>query len=151
LKEIAMTGEIELTQLFREMKPTLREGEFVFCSVPGTLRQVLHLAPEGCFWEAEGLSLILRREAAETEGLLFEETLRLITLGVHSSLKAVGFLARIAAALTAEGISFNPVAAYYHDHLFVPAGRARDAMKVLRKLSETAGEIDEAEDSQEAE
>lgn len=143
-----MTGEKEVTQLLREMKPTLRDGEFVFCTVPGTLRQVLHLAPEGCFWEAEGLSLILRREAAETEGLLFEEVHKLITLGVHSSLKAVGFLAEISAALAAEGISVNPVAAYYHDHLFVPAARARDAMTALRKLSETAGEKGEAVDSE---
>ena len=135
-----MTGEKELTRLLREMKPTLRDGEFVFCSVPGTLREVLHLAPEGCFWEAEGLSLILRREAAETEGLPFAGTHRLITLGVHSSLDAVGFLAKVSGALTAEGISFNPVAAYYHDHLFVPANQARDAMTVLRKLAETAGD-----------
>ncbi|MFP4031902.1 MAG: ACT domain-containing protein, partial [Desulfococcaceae bacterium] len=127
-----MTGEKAVATLLREMKPTLRDGEFVFCSVPGTLREVLHLAPEGCFWEAEGLSLILRREAAETEGLVFGGIYRLITLGVHSSLNAVGFLAKISGALAAKGISFNPVAAYYHDHLFVPADRARDAMNVLR-------------------
>jgi len=141
-----MTGEKELTRLLREMKPTLRDGEFVFCSVPGTLREVLHLAPEACFWEAEGLSLILRREAAETEGLPFAGIFRLITLGVHSSLKAVGFLAKITATLAAEGIGVNPVAAYYHDHLFVPADRARDAMTVLRKLAETAGEPGDSED-----
>jgi hypothetical protein len=141
-----MTGEKELTRLLREMKPTLRDGEFVYCSVPGTLREVLHLAPEGCFWEAEGMSLILRRGAAETEGLAFEETYRLITLGVHSSLKAVGFLAKISGALAAEGIGVNPVAAYYHDHLFVPADRARNAMSVLRKLAETAGEAGDPED-----
>lgn len=143
-----MAGEKEVTKLLREMKPTLRDGEFVFCSVPGTLREVLHLAPEGCFWEAEGLSLILRRGAAETEGLAFDGIYRLITLGVHSSLEAVGFLAKISGALAAEGISFNPVAAYYHDHIFVPAARARDAMTALRKLSETAGEKGEAVDSE---
>ncbi|MEL6319244.1 MAG: ACT domain-containing protein, partial [Cyanobacteria bacterium J06626_14] len=37
--------------------------------------------------------------------------------------------------LSQAGISVNPVAGYYHDHLFVPNDRAMDAMTILKELS----------------
>ena len=58
-----------------------------------------------------------------------------ITLGVHSSLSAVGLTARVAEALTSEGISANMVAACRHDHVFVPWGRRHEALSVLRALA----------------
>ena len=54
----------------------------------------------------------------------------MITLNIHSSLEAVGFLAAITARLAAAGMGVNPVAGYFHDHLFVPAERAEDAMAI---------------------
>ena len=59
----------------------------------------------------------------------------MITLEVHSSLEAVGFLAAITARLAAAGIGVNPVSACFHDHLFVPAERAEDAMSILEGLA----------------
>ena len=59
-----------------------------------------------------------------------------ITLGVHSSLAAVGLTARVSAALAARGISANMVAAVHHDHVFVPWDRREEAMAALRGLSE---------------
>ena len=61
---------------------------------------------------------------------------RRITLGVQSSLEAVGLTAAVAGALTAVGISANVVAAFHHDHVFVPAERAADAMARLDLLRE---------------
>jgi hypothetical protein len=58
-----------------------------------------------------------------------------ITLGVHSSLAAVGLTARIADALTDREISANIVAAFHHDHVFVPWPRREEALTVLRALS----------------
>jgi hypothetical protein len=58
-----------------------------------------------------------------------------ITLGVHSSLAAVGLTARVATALAACGISANVVAAFHHDHVFVPWDRRQEALTVLRALS----------------
>ena len=59
----------------------------------------------------------------------------MITLNIHSSLDAVGFMARIASALAEHGMGVNPVAGFYHDHIFVPLGREQDALTVLRELS----------------
>jgi hypothetical protein len=59
----------------------------------------------------------------------------MITLSIHSSLEAVGFLAAITGKLADHNISVNPISAYYHDHLFVPAARAQAAMELLQEFS----------------
>jgi hypothetical protein len=87
--------------------------------------------PVCVFREAEGCTLILRRGEAERLGLAFIYPCRMITLTVHSSLDAVGLLARVSALLAERGISVNAVSAYYHDHLFVPVERAEEALRAL--------------------
>ncbi len=61
---------------------------------------------------------------------------RQITLSIHSSLEAVGFLAAITQKLAKHNISVNPISAYYHDHLFVPTHQAKIAMNLLNDFSE---------------
>lgn len=63
------------------------------------------------------------------------ELFRAITLEVHSSLNAVGLTAAVSGALARRGISANVVAAFYHDHIFVPAGQAQEALETLGALS----------------
>ncbi|MGF1499679.1 MAG: ACT domain-containing protein [Elainellaceae cyanobacterium] len=130
-----MSGETDLGQLLRSMQPTLQQGEYVFCSVDHQSPYPNSLKPIGSFREEEGLTLILDREQADGAALPYESTFCMITLSVHSSLEAVGFLAAVARKLADYQISVNPVAAYYHDHLFVPAARAQEAMALLRELS----------------
>ena len=65
---------------------------------------------------------------------------RMITLRVHSSLSAVGLTAAVSTALSAAGVPCNVVAAFFHDHLFVPSGRAGEAIKILQDLSRDAKE-----------
>ncbi|MFT5520425.1 MAG: hypothetical protein ACI9IA_001018, partial [Enterobacterales bacterium] len=54
---------------------------------------------------------------------------------VHSSLEAVGLTAAVATALTQKGISANVIAAYYHDHIFVPSDKAASALEALLAIS----------------
>jgi hypothetical protein len=68
-------------------------------------------------------------------GLAYTQIFAWITLTVHSSLEAVGLTAAFSRALTEAGISCNVVAAYYHDHIFVPTRDAGQAMQVLKNLS----------------
>ncbi|THK37707.1 ACT domain-containing protein [Ensifer sp. MPMI2T] len=132
-----MSGQTDLARLLAEMNPILREGEYVYCPVQGDTASCLALEPIGTFREAEGLTLILERSRADAAGLSYDPVLRLITLSVHSALEAVGLTAAVSAALTREGISANVVAAYYHDHVFVPAADAERAVEALRGLSGT--------------
>jgi hypothetical protein len=131
-----MSGIMDLSVLLAGLEPKLVDGEFVYATVPPeTLNNHMPLKPIGLFFEAEGLTLILPREAAEQAGLAASPPLRCITMMVHSSLEAVGMTAAIAGALTKEGISANVVAAYYHDHIFVPVADAERAVAALKALS----------------
>ena len=126
--------EADLNALLSGMQPELSPDEFVYCTVPAGAERPPSLEPVCVFREAEGDSLIIRRDDAERVGLPFTFSCRRITLRVHSSLEAVGFLAKIAQELAENGISVNCVSAYYHDHLFVPAGEAERALHVLQGL-----------------
>lgn len=64
----------------------------------------------------------------------------MVTLNVHSSLEAVGFMAAVTRKLTERGIGCNPVSGYFHDHLFVPQGREEETLEVLSEMAAAAKE-----------
>ncbi|OKO80017.1 ACT domain-containing protein [Bradyrhizobium sp. AS23.2] len=130
-----MTAERDLTSLLRHMKPELRPGTFVFCTIPTNASIPSEVNPLATFREQEGTTLVILREEAEAAGLRYAFASRLITLTVHSALDALGFLAEVTARLAEAGISVNAVSAFHHDHLFVPADGADEAMAVLRAIS----------------
>ncbi|ESX50975.1 ACT domain-containing protein [Mesorhizobium sp. C416B] len=130
-----MAGETDLEKLLAAMTPELLPDVYVFATLtPGISRQA-GLDPVMVFREREGVTLIVTEDAARAAGLTASFRCRMITLNVHSSLEAVGFLAAITARLAAAGMGVNPVSAFYHDHLFVPAERAEEAMELLRQLA----------------
>lgn len=129
-----MLGETNLAALMKDMSPVLHWETFVFVT---TTRNFEHLdiRPKMQFREEEGTTLILTRTEAEQHGFACVYPSRMITLNIHSSLEAVGFIAAIATKLAAEGISVNPVSGFYHDHIFVPHDRADDAIAILLELA----------------
>lgn len=129
-----MAGEEDLGKLLATMQPVLQPSEFVFATIAG------HdipsgLDPIGTFREAEGLTLILPAHDAGHPDITASKPLRQITLTVHSSLEAVGLTAAFATELTRHGISANVVAGYYHDHIFVGADDAENALSALKTLA----------------
>ena len=131
-----MPALTNLTDLLRALDPKLHDEDFVFCTVVGDLIEYLNLNPIATFKEQEGLTLILEKSRAREAELDFDGTYKQISLSVHSSLTAVGLTAAVSSALASKGISANVVAAYYHDHIFVPATRAADAVVCLNQLTE---------------
>jgi hypothetical protein len=115
------------------MKPKLAPGEYVFCTVKPKLPLV---KARMVFEEEEGTTLILEKKLADKNSLPYSGTWSLVTLTVHSDLAAVGLLAAITEKLAKSGISVNAVSAYYHDHLFVPKDRAKEAMALLAEFSQ---------------
>ena len=133
-----MSGEHDLETLLTNMTATLSPDVYVFATLPPG-----SVIPDGTetlmrFHEAEGITLILTREAAIAHNIDHRFACRMISLDVHSALEAVGFIAAISAALAAKGMGVNPVAGYFHDHLFVPENRADDAMAVLAEIATAA-------------
>jgi len=130
-----MNGETCLTTLLQNMQPELKDGVYVFHTTDKPFEEIISFNPVSVFQESEGLTLIIKREQAEELSLEYQYPSRMITLHIHSSLEAVGFLAAITAKLAEKGMSVNPVSAYYHDHLFVPEDKAALAMEILESLS----------------
>jgi hypothetical protein len=138
-KEGSMNGTRDLAALLSTLEPELSGTEMVFCSFANLgIDEAPHLRPVGLFLEAEGLTLIIPKVMAEQHGIPFEATFKAITLNVHSSLEAIGLTAAVASRLTLHGISANVIAAYYHDHIFVPTADAERAVQVLRALQAEA-------------
>lgn len=129
-----MTGESDLARLLASMSPRLDEAAWVFATVHEEDAVLLAQHAIASFREKEGLTLVLPQFAAADVELVSAPMAR-VTLEVHSSLEAVGLTAAVAGALAKEGISANVVAAYYHDHIFVPKASAARALVVLRALS----------------
>ena len=129
-----MTGETDQAKLLKGMQPELHEGEYVFCTLDSLQRAVM-LNPICVFQEREAVTVILPMQQADNAALSYSVIYAWITLTVHSSLEAVGLTAAVSNALTDANISCNVVAAYYHDHIFVPAQDANRGMDVLQELS----------------
>lgn len=126
--------EGDLTKLLRNMCPELHPGRYVFTTVAG--EPPAGLRPVATVTEAEGVTLVLAKGAADAAGLNHDYEAAWITLRVHSALDAVGLTAAVAGALAEAGLSCNVVADFHHDHLFVPYERAAEAMAVLEALVE---------------
>ncbi len=133
-----MTGETDLSALLASIQPVLSPEVWVFATLPTGAAIPAGATPLMTYAEAEGLTLILKRDEAEAAGLAFVFPSRRITLNIHSSLEAVGFLAALLPPLAAAGIGVNPVSAYFHDHLFVPADRAEESLAILRQIPNRA-------------
>ena len=130
-----MSGEIDLDKLIGSMQPVLSEQEYVFASLEkDSPFSIEELAPLGTFCENEGLTVIVSKTNADVSGLSYQGVFQCITLNVHSSLEAVGLTAAVSSALADVGISANVVAAYYHDHIFVPIAKANQALSCLLQL-----------------
>lgn len=132
---MSISGEKNLQALIRSMQPGLLDGIYAFVTVPAGRAIPPGLSPLGTFKEPEGWSLILSEKEAALAGLPAAFFCRGISLNIHSSLYAVGFLAVIAERLAKAGMSINIVSAYFRDYIFVPTARAEEAVEILRKLT----------------
>jgi len=139
--KLSMNGETNLQLLLQNMSPVLHSDVYVFLTLPNfstnDLGNYKILEPLMTFKESEGLTLIaLKQNVIEYNKnhkpqLDVGEEFKCITLKVHSSLNAVGLTAAVSAKLAKVQISANVVAAFYHDHIFIPAIDAERAVKAL--------------------
>ncbi|WP_191600889.1 ACT domain-containing protein [Marinomonas algicola] len=131
-----MSGEKNLQKLILSMIPVLLDKEYVFGTlISPSIERLSRLAPMGTFFEEEGLTVIIEKKVADEFNIAYQGVFKCITLSVHSSLNAIGLTAAVTTKLTQLNISANVVAAYYHDHIFVPLRDADKALKGLTELS----------------
>jgi hypothetical protein len=114
------------------MAPVRRPGVFHFCSTgdPALIARAMPWAI-ATFAEDEGLSLILPQDAAVDLGFACDTPMACVTLSVLSALEGVGLTAAVATTLARAGIACNMVAAFHHDHAFVPLADGERALALL--------------------
>ncbi|MBK8159264.1 MAG: ACT domain-containing protein [Rhodospirillaceae bacterium] len=126
-------------EMLAGMSPSLIDGDYVFCSTEDAgLAARAQSQAIGWFKESEGTSLILPLLDAEALGFDCASPMRQITLSVYSALDGVGLTAAVAAALAEHNIPCNMVAAFHHDHVFVPRDLAAQALGLLQALQQRA-------------
>ena len=130
-----MTGETNLQKLIKGMTPRINRGEYVFVTV-SDLDMIDRGETVGEFKEAEGVTIIIKKDKADELGLTYDFIVSWITLEIHSSPEAVGLTASFSTALASQNISCNVIAGYYHDHIFVPKQDESKAIATLKTLSE---------------
>jgi len=132
-----MAGITEIQVLLKEMKPVLDRAEYVFTTMKyyNLNEDITRLNPIATFLENEGMTVVITKTTADQHNIVFDKVFNKITLEVHSSLEAVGLTAAISTALTANKISANVIAGYYHDHVFVPSDKADQALATLIELT----------------
>ncbi|WP_128891866.1 ACT domain-containing protein [Erythrobacter sp. HKB08] len=113
------------------MSPALDPERWCFVTVTPEQAPRLLGSAIGTFREAEGVSAIVPAEMTDGADPVF----RRITLQVLSDLEGHGLTAAVASALSEAGIACNMVAAYHHDHAFVPEARADEALAILQALA----------------
>ena len=130
-------AESDLSKLLETLSVLRRDGVWRFETIDKdevswtelvTLRDVRNIAM--LFQESEGLTVITSAEAATPQNNRWIW----LELSVYSDLQAVGFLAKVANALAEADVPCNAVAAYHHDHIFVPEGKADAAIRAIEAL-----------------
>lgn len=126
-------GEKDLATLCATIEPEMAQPVYAYCSFPDFVLPAC-LPAIFTFREVEGLTAVIDVQDADRFALPHTFKSRLITLKVHSSLEAVGFLAVVSAHLARAEIPCNAIAGYYHDHILVPVDRANEALTVLEEI-----------------
>lgn len=134
------TGESDLATLLSTLTTHLSPSTYVFIALPTATSQYIlpDLKPIMTFHETEGLTVITTLSSAQAAKLPYTFPCKMITLNIHSSLEAVGFMAAVSKKLTEKGIGVNPVSGFYHDYCFVPEGRGEEAVNALEEMAEDA-------------
>ena len=130
-------AESDLSKLLATLRVKTHDGVWRFETIDKeaaswaelvNLRAVREIAM--LFQEEEGLTVITTAtdETPPANRWIWLE------LSVYSDLNAVGFLAKVSAALSESGIPCNAVAAYHHDHIFVPEEQSDAAISAIEAL-----------------
>ena len=135
-----MTGETNLNLLLQSLDPWLDEQEYGFATLSPGSPLPASLTPIATFIEDEGMTVVAPASQLQRAGLDHLAGWAWVTLRVHSSLQAIGMMAKISTELAAHKISVNPFAGYYHDHIFVQWDRRHLAIKVLNGQKTPGGE-----------
>jgi uncharacterized protein len=131
-----LPGSTDLHYLLASITPVLSPTRHTYCTIPRDQKApALESQAVATFLEAEGKTLVVEFEAAVRAGVEPVGEWAMLTMKVHSSLEAVGFVAAIASALAEQRISANVMSGFFHDHVLVQWSRRHEAVAALEALA----------------
>ena len=154
-------GQHSLFTLLRTLKPVVQPETYKFLTIPTsmlkeeaaanlaaaavmTIREpnhpntASHIVPAAAACQLYSDLTSAYGDHIEIGDLQMAYTCKMITLDVHSSLEAVGFMARVTERLAENGISSNVVSGFWSDHLFVDEGKVHRTLRILEALKDEA-------------
>jgi hypothetical protein len=135
MPEVARTAY----EMISGMTPVVQPGTYVFITTNDpTLVASISSKAISTFKEDEGMSMLIPVELAEKSMLNVDHPMCCFRLNVFSSLEGVGLTAAVSTALGDNGIPCNMVAAFHHDHVFVPSQMCDQAQGILTSLQNQA-------------
>ena len=121
------------------MTPVMTETDYVFVSLPpSALTLDIVEQAKATYQEQEGISLVLPLSFSEQKELPLSAPMRCITLNVYSALEGVGLTAAVSTAVADSNIPCNIIAAYHHDHIYVPSELSEKAFDILLELQKAS-------------
>ena len=144
-REEAVVPISETLEMISTMAPLLHSRTYVYAKLSSNassedLAEVLPYI-HSMFQEEEGISLLLPIGVYDKHKDIFPKIsspLSHIELQIFSSLEGVGLTAAVSSALAAAQIPCNMVAAFNHDHIFVPEEDAENALEILEAVAREA-------------
>lgn len=128
-------GKTDLKDIIQKLNPIKNPGTYIYTKKNNSSAMIPFEDIIFYFRENEGSTLILDKSKADEQKLSYHQLFAWITLDVHTSLNAIGLTALISDALSRNKIPCNIVAAYTHDHLFVPEDLSEKTLRILNDLS----------------
>ncbi|KAJ4410777.1 hypothetical protein N0V91_001705 [Didymella pomorum] len=131
---------LSLPQQLATLKPVLASSTFIFATFPPNAPVPPSLPVQMLFREAEGMTLVTTRNAADAEGIDYWQVVRLITLE-HTKMQSMDFMAFVTNRLLKDvKIDVNFVSGYHHDYCFVGTGYEEQVMRCLQDIANEAQE-----------
>lgn len=123
----------DLSSYLGDIRYTVSEESYVFVTrpewdIPNSIRPLMS------FLEVEGYTFILKKSDALEYEILYTFSCKLLSFETTTPLELVGFIANIATALSAVGVSTNIVAGYFHDHILIAEDMVDNAIRVLDSM-----------------
>ncbi|MDR2541504.1 MAG: ACT domain-containing protein [Candidatus Peribacteria bacterium] len=115
-----------------QLYPRLNEGIYCFVSLP-----IGDTSPKEAlltFQEQEGTTIIIEKTLAKQYGYIYAFPSAWITLTTETGLTMTGITATFSKILSDNAISCNVVAAFHHDHIFVPVDKKDQAIMLLKSI-----------------
>lgn len=124
----AEEGIRDIDILLGSMNPIVQPASYyILPSCPPTAGRIVWQGTE-----EKGTTFVI--EAEDDDVGHYGTKWKMITLGVHSSLQAIGFLSAILGPLASNGIAVNVLSGFYHDHLLVEERNLGLTIDILQEM-----------------